>query len=103
MTKEKTDNYFQTEEDEKEEDCFVQTHSITDLFKFLYDFFNLAIPCWNNILHLNNIHKLTLKILGVFISELKSMIDEEEISLEQLIAISNNYVSFNEQVEEFYN
>jgi hypothetical protein len=31
------------------------------------------------------------------------MIDEEEISTEQLIAISNNYVAFNEQVEEFYN
>lgn len=31
------------------------------------------------------------------------MVDEEEISTVQLIAISNNYVAFNEQIEEFYN
>lgn len=66
VTKEKTDNYFIL--DEEDEDSFAQTHAITDLFKFLYDFFNLAIPCWNDKLHLHNIHKLTRKILGVFMS-----------------------------------
>ena len=31
------------------------------------------------------------------------MVDEEDISVPQLIAIANNYVVFNEEVEEFYN
>jgi hypothetical protein len=99
VEKEKSNNYTVLEE---EEEAFAQTHAIADIFKFIYDFFALAIPCWNDKLHLHNIHKLVKRALGVFVGELKSMIDEEEISVPQMIAVANNYVAFNESIEEFY-
>ena len=49
-------------------------------------------------MHLHNIHKLVKRALGVFVTELKAMVDEEEVSVVQLIAIANNYVVFNEAV-----
>lgn len=59
----------------------------------------MAIPCWNNRLHLHNINRLIKRSLTVYIRELKATIDEEDISEKELIAISNNYVRFNEEVE----
>jgi hypothetical protein len=53
---------------------------VTDLFKFIYDVFEMAIPCWNNRLHLHNINRLIKRSLTVFIRELKATIDEEDIS-----------------------
>jgi hypothetical protein len=92
-------NYLVEEEDQQ---AYLQTHAITDLFKFIYDVFAIAIPCWNSKLHLHNIHRLIRKALAVFVKELKALVDEEDLPNDQLIGIANNYVQFNEEVESFY-
>ena len=42
-------------------------YAVTDIFQFIYDVFALAFPCWNDKLHLHNIHKMTFKAINVFI------------------------------------
>lgn len=66
--------------EEEGEEPFYETHGVTDLFKFIYDVFDLAIPCWNNRLHLYNINRLIKRALSLYISELKATVDEEDIS-----------------------
>lgn len=60
------------------------------------------MPCWNNKLHLHNINRLVKRALGTFVKELKATIDEEDISPLEMVAISNNYIAFGEEIDEFY-
>jgi hypothetical protein len=111
VMQERKDNFYRIEESEAGTggtggmavgEGHLATHGVTDLFKFIYDVFEFAIPCWNNRLHLHNINRLVRRALSVFVRELRATVDEEDISAKELIAISNNYVQFSEEVEEFY-
>ena len=42
--------------------------------------FDLTVGSWPHKLHLHNTHRLIKRAIIVFLSELKAMVDEEEIS-----------------------
>jgi hypothetical protein len=80
--------------EEDDENDYIQTYAVTDLFKFMYEVFDLASPCWQHKLHLHNVNKLMQRALSVYLSELKSAIDEAVIGTKQLVAVANNFFRF---------
>lgn len=80
----------------------LETNSIIDLFKFIYEVYELAIPCWKNKLHLHNINKLTQRTLTTFVEEMKVAVDEEDIPERQLVGMANNYFRLIKEIDEFY-
>lgn len=97
MDQEKQLNILADEDNE-----FVETNGVIDLFKFIYDVYELAAPHWRNKIHLHNVHKLMLKTLTVFIDEIRAMIDEEVIPNKQMAGLANNYFRFSDLVNDFY-
>ena len=87
---------------EDDQSSFIETNGVIDLFKFIYDVFELAAPHWRNNLHLRNVSKLMLRALEVYVNEMKAMIDEEFIEDKQLVGLANNYFRFSELVDSFY-
>lgn len=94
VDQEKKKNIFIDEDNE-----YIETNGIVDLFKFIYEVFDLAAPCWEHKLHLHNVQKLMCRAISVFICELKSAVDETVIPNQQLIAITNNYFRFSITVD----
>lgn len=68
----------------------------------MHEVFDLASPCWEHKLHLHNVNKLMQRALSVYVSELKSTIDETVINNKQLVAIANNYFRFCITIDDFY-
>lgn len=53
---------------EDDQSSFIETNGVIDLFKFIYDVFELAAPHWRNNLHLRNVSKLMLRALEVYVN-----------------------------------
>ena len=51
---------------------------------------------------MRNVSKLIQRALEVYVSEMRSMVDEEYLENNQLIGIANNYFIINEYIKEFY-
>jgi hypothetical protein len=85
-----------------EDNEYAETNSIIDLFKFIYEVYDLAAPCWDHRLHLYNVQKLMNRAISVFIDELKALVDETVLSNKQLMGIANNYFRFCLTIDEFY-
>lgn len=71
VEQEKSDNFFQDDHSN-----YIETNGVNDLFKFIYDVFDLAHPHWKSKIHLHNVNRLMQRALVVFINEVKSAIDE---------------------------
>lgn len=102
VSQQRHDSHFLEPSQVQEEQGLLQTHAVTDLFKLLYEIYALALPSWNSKLHLHNLHRLVRRCLSVFVTEMRALVDEEDLSLQQLAALANDYLRFSEEVDGFY-